>query len=462
MKKKAKRFLFFLIFIILVIGVVAIFSSNEKIYDLGYSILEPIFGENTKDIIGERPNNTPEIPDDSTNDEQQKPNDSGSNNTETPPVGNTYEIVEEYVYEDFQIHFIRMGNSSYSSDYSKYSGDSIYIQANGNDILIDAGSRQGSAGYIKDYVDKYCKDGVLEYVIATHADQDHISGFVGTNAYPGIFEAYKIETLIDFTYSDKDLTTSSGGQSLYGKYAEGRNQLLSNGTKCYTAKECFNEENGAKSKYSLGENISFEVIYNYYYFNKASDENDHSVCTLFTYNNLNFLFTGDLEEKGEEKLAEYYDKSTPGKTLPHCVLYKAGHHGSKTSSNDCLLDLITPEICCVCCCAGSVEYTKNYKNVFPTQDFINRIAKHTDRVYVTSVINEKTDEPEEMNGDIIISSNGIKVAIDATNNIIKLKDTEWFNETVYVKSDNTIADKNGFFTSETAGVIAVKRRIWPI
>ena len=56
------------------------------------------------------------------------------------------------------------------------------------------------------------------------------------------------------------------------------------------------------------------------------------------------MFTGDLELEGEEHMAAYYDGSTEEKTLPHVAVLKAGHHGSKTSTNDCLLEKITPDI----------------------------------------------------------------------------------------------------------------------
>ena len=52
------------------------------------------------------------------------------------------------VYSDFQIHFLELGNI--------YAGDSIYIKAGENDILIDAGSRANSKETIKDYIDDYC------------------------------------------------------------------------------------------------------------------------------------------------------------------------------------------------------------------------------------------------------------------------------------------------------------------
>ena len=207
-----------------------------------------------------------------------------------------------------------------------------------------------------------------------------------------------------------------------------------------------------------------DILYNYYYFNESEDENNYSVCIMLNYNDNHFMLTGDLELEGEEEMAKYYDGSVAEKTLPKVKLFKAGHHGSKTSTNECLLAKIQPEIVCVCCCAGSTEYTADYNNVFPTQDMITRVAKYTDRIYVTTVFNEKTLEFESLNGNIIISSNGEAVGVSATNNITKLKDSAWFNETVYVDSDGNICSGKGkedFFTSTTAGVTAVKRRIWP-
>lgn len=359
------------------------------------------------------------------------------------------------VYEKFQIHFLELGN--------KYTGDSVYIKAGENDILIDAGSRKDSAEAIKDYVDKYCNDGKLEYVISTHAHQDHIAGFVGKKSgstKTGILYQYEVDTLIDFSLTD---ATSV----IYSDYLDAVGYAVSKGAKHYTADDCWNNNNGASRSYSLGENMSLDILYNYYYFNDASKteggENNYSVCLMLNYNDHYYMLTGDLEEEGEEKMAEYYDGSTTEKTLPHVEVFKAGHHGSKTSSNDCLLELITPEIVTVCCCAGSTEYTANYNNVFPTQEFIDRVAKYTENVFVTTVFNEKTKNFESLNGTIIVSSNGQEIAINASNNLTKLKDSDWFNEKIYVDENNNICSgkgKDDFYTIDSPNVREVVRRIW--
>ena len=326
-------------------------------------------------------------------------------------------VFEGTVYDEFQVHFLELGNW--------YAGDAVYIKAGENDILIDAGSIKSSAVTIKEYVNQFCKDGKLEYVIATHAHKDHIAGFVGNKNdgnYNGIFYSYEVGTLIDFALTNA--TTN-----IYDEYLTARDYLISNGTTHYTAKECWNQEKGATRRVSLGENMSFDIVYNKYYFETSpNDENEYSVCVMFNYNDQHMLFTGDLEEKGEKALAQYYDGSTPEKTLPKVDLFKAGHHGSPTSSNTCLLEKIQPKVVCVCCCAGSDEYRQNSaSDYFPSQSFIDNVAPYTANVYVTTLsVDNENRKFESMNGNIIFSSNGSLYSIACSNNNLLLKDTEWF------------------------------------
>lgn len=323
---------------------------------------------------------------------------------------------------EISFHFMTLGNS--------YAGDCIYIKAGDNDILIDAGSRANSVDDIQAYLKNYVTDGKLEYVIVTHADQDHIAGFAASK---GIFDLYECETIIDFPLTNKSETTDSGGTSLYGNYKKKRDAEVAEGAKHFTALECYKEsKEGAQREYELSDdgNIKMEILYNYYYENKASDENNYSVCVQFYHGSRRFLFTGDLEKDGEEYLVK-------NNNLSQVELFKAGHHGSKTSSNDCLLKVIKPKISVVCCCAGSVEYTQELKNTFPTQEYIDRIAPYTDKVFVPVYI-ETTWVPEKnkhvnadnyglLNGNIqVISDAENGVYVECSNNDTLLKDTDWF------------------------------------
>ena len=313
-----------------------------------------------------------------------------------------------YVSGDLSIHFLELGN--------EYTGDSIFIQCGEYDILIDAGSRQSSATTIINYVDQYVTDNTLEFVIATHADQDHIAAFPSTKSRKGIFEYYQVETIIDFPKTNKNT-------DVYNNYIKYRDNEVENGATRYSALDCYNNTNGAKRVYELVAGVEMEILYNYYYENHSSDENNYSVCMMINQGDNHYLFTGDLEEDGEKELVDYYETNHGG--LPHCVLYKAGHHGSKTSSTQKLLTAITPDYVCVCCCAGSDEYTDNPDNQFPTKQMIQNVSAHTDNIFVTSMINAQ-GEAVSMNGNIVFSVKNGEISIECSNNNTILKETDWF------------------------------------
>jgi competence protein ComEC len=323
---------------------------------------------------------------------------------QNPDEQNPDEQNPVYTDDEIQFHFLTLGN--------KYTGDCTLVKVGDTEVLIDAGSRQGSAATIVEYVSEYCTDGVLEYVIATHADQDHIAAFVGTKTAPGIFDSFDCKTIIDFPLTNK--TTQ-----IYQNYVSKRDAEVVNGATHYTALECWNNANGANRTYTLGEGITMNFLYQKFYEEKTSRENDYSVCTLFTQGNNHYLFTGDLEAEGEASLVENND-------LPKCKLYKAGHHGSKTSSTAELLAIIQPEIICVCCCCGSTEYTDNMENTFSAQAFVDRIAQYTDKVYVTTIVFDNKDGFEQMNGNIVVKSNGGEVSVTCSNSNELFKDWEWF------------------------------------
>ena len=152
--------------------------------------------------------------------------------------------VETIKDEDLSIHFLELGSWN--------TGDSIYIKAGETDILIDAGSVGASAETIAKYVDQYCEDGKLEYVIATHAHKDHIAGFVGTSAVKGIFERYKCDNIIQFARTDS--TTE-----LYKKYVSELDKQKAQGANVYTALQCWNNADGAKRSYQLSDNVTMDV-----------------------------------------------------------------------------------------------------------------------------------------------------------------------------------------------------------
>ena len=322
----------------------------------------------------------------------------------------------DYVYGDLEMHFLELGNG--------YTGDSCYIKCGDVDILVDAGSRTSSSTTIANYLDTQVTDKKLEYIIVTHADRDHIAGFAGDSKNPSIFARYEVDTIIDFPLTNKVGSKETGVLKDY--YSE-RDSRVKKGAKHYNALQCYNNTDGGQRTYKLSDTITLNILYNYYYENSSPDENNYSVCFQIEDGDNKYLFTGDLELEGEEKLVA-------NNSLDKVKLFKAGHHGSKTSSNDCLLDVIQPEVCVVTCCAGSVEYTQNLENTFPTQLFINRISKWTDKVYVTTVGTIAKDDSGKwkdvsytsLNGIVVVKVNNGLLNVECSNNNTVLKDTDWF------------------------------------
>lgn len=329
--------------------------------------------------------------------------------------------VESVSSSDLSIHFLELGN--------KFTGDCTLIKCGDTEVLIDAGSRQNSAVTIKNYIDQYCTDGVLEYVIATHAHEDHIAGFVGSksgDSRTGILYQYKVGTLIQFAGHNKN---NKGEETqIYLNYCDAVAYAEDNGAKVYTAKQCWYETDGAKKQYFLDDDnkISLNILYQKFYEETTSDQNDYSVCTLLTEETAsgtrNYLFTGDLEAEGESSLVD-------NNSLPQVELFKGGHHGSYTASTDKLLKVIKPKNVAVCCCCGTTEYTSNAANTFPAQAFIDRVSKYTANIYCTTlIVDYKNNEYTSMNGNIVFYSKKGKLYLWCSDNDTVLKDTDWFKE----------------------------------
>ncbi|MDD6250420.1 MAG: MBL fold metallo-hydrolase [Bacillales bacterium] len=322
--------------------------------------------------------------------------------------------VEMIKSKDLSIHFMELGN--------KYTGDSTLIKVGDVEVLVDCGSKTSSIETIYNYTSQYI-EGDLDYIIVTHAHEDHYAGFSTSKYEDSLFGKYNVgsgTTIIDFA----QITTNKASNKMYKYYQSNLNSATNGGegAKHYNVLEALSAyENGT---ISLSEDVSLKFLDQEYYHSKSSTENDHSVCFLLSQENKHhYLFTGDLEEKGEISLV------AKNPDLPVVDLYKAGHHGSKTSSSKTLLEKIQPKMCAVCCCAGSSEYTKNNDNQFPTQQFIDNIAPYTDKIFVTTICKDYDKGLfESLNGNIIVSCSkedeGINV--NCSNNMTLLKDTEWF------------------------------------
>lgn len=326
--------------------------------------------------------------------------------------------VNTVVSKELSIHFLELGN--------KYTGDCTLIKVGNTEILIDAGSKANSVPVITDYVNKYCTDGVLEYVVVTHAHEDHYAGFATNNYTDSIFSKFEVKNIIEFAKTNKSaLKEDKNYNRMYSAYSTNRQKAINAGASYHKADYFI--QNVSENNIDLGNGVELQILDQKYYQDRASTENDYSVCLMINQNDKHYLFTGDLEKDGERSLVER-------NSLPKVDVYKAGHHGSKTSSSKELLEVIQPKTICVCCCAGSSEYTSKNENQFPTQEFVNNVygtanrLGYTTSVYVTSLcIDYSKGDFTSFNGNIVIFANkDTIIEISCSVSAKELRESEWF------------------------------------
>ncbi|MBQ7973810.1 MAG: MBL fold metallo-hydrolase [Clostridia bacterium] len=142
--------------------------------------------------------------------------------------------------QELSIHFLELGNKS--------TGDCTFIKAGNTDILIDAGSTAGSIPTIENYLNQYVEDNKLEYVIVTHAHEDHYAGFATSENKESLFDIYNVETVIHFA----QVEAGKAETVMYLNFQRELNELKTRcGAEVYTAKECVDNVNGAKKIYDI-------------------------------------------------------------------------------------------------------------------------------------------------------------------------------------------------------------------
>lgn len=210
-------------------------------------------------------------------------------------------------------------------------GQSILLQSKGRTFLVDCGGDDDTS--VADLVaGKLLSQGItrLDAVILTHCDRDHAGGIayllsrVKADAvfYPAT-ESLSLENTAVYPVSE-DLSVSFGD----------------------------------------GEIRIFGPIY-------VSDANENSLCVLFTYEDYDILITGDRGRIGESALVR-------DKHLPDVELLIAGHHGSKHSTTDVLLEAVRPEYIFV-----SAGADNPYGH--PAPEMLDRAAKYGCAVYRTDI-----------------------------------------------------------------------------
>ncbi len=248
--------------------------------------------------------------------------------------------------EDFEIHFIDVGQA-----------DAALVFCKGETMLIDGGNSEDS-DLIYTYLDNY-EVTELDYIVATHAHEDHVGGLSGALNY-----AAAEKVLCPVTQYD------SKAFSNFVKNVEKQGKEIS--------------VPSAGDRFSLG-----EAEVNIIACNTKDDANNTSIVMKIIYGDTSFLLTGDAERETELAILEGgYDIS--------CTVLKVGHHGSDSSTTYPFLRAVMPKYAVI-----SVGKDNSYDH--PSENTLSRLRDSGATVYRT-----------DYNGDIICRSNGNKVTFEVS------------------------------------------------
>ena len=310
-------------------------------------------------------------------------------------IGDDYIYLSEKdkIFDEMKVTFIELLDDNKKGKI----GDSVFIEYGDVDILIDAGDKNEGSNTVVPFIEAHCEDDILELVIVTHADADHLGGMVGLSSSVGALEVPGITYmyLVDFGYV--------GDTKLYNDYVELRQSLIDNGTKYYDIADIFTNENNPSNFY-LGKDATLSLLdYQTYANDEIDDDNDRSVSCLLVHQEHKFLLCGDAEKKEEVVLANL--------NIGHVDVFKSNHHGSSTSNSDALLSNITPNYV-VICSSESNSYN------LPEKVIINRLLNYTEKVFATFI-----------NGNVVFTSknNELSVSCSKSSNDLYIQNSEWYN-----------------------------------
>jgi competence protein ComEC len=243
---------------------------------------------------------------------------------------------------------IKINNYISSKNFIKVSyidvnqGDSILVQVNHKNLLIDSGPIE-SVSKLMRYLRKQNID-KLDYVVATHPHEDHIGGM------SAVIKKYPIRKF----YAPKKITQTKTFENMV-------NSLKSKNLKIDVARPGINLD--------LGKSVRCEILAPI--SNNYENLNNYSAVIKITYGNSKFLFMGDAEKLSENELLENgYDLS--------CDILKIGHHGSSSSSSKPFLDATNPKIAIISC-------GKNNDYGHPHHQTLNELKKRKIQIYRTDV-----------------------------------------------------------------------------
>lgn len=243
----------------------------------------------------------------------------------------------------FEAHFIDVGQ-----------GDStLLVTPNGKTVLIDGG-KGSEADQLVQYLSDYGIE-TIDLMVSTHPDADHIGGLVS------VLEQFEVKKVVD---SGKSHTTQT--------YTDYLTLIDQKNIPLEIAQE--------GSFLDVDSAVKIEVLNA---LEESSDTNDSSVVLKVSYEESDFLLTGDADAEIEaEMLAEGYNLDSE--------VLKVGHHGSDTSTSQAFLEAVDPLIAAIS--VGENSYGH------PAPTVMERLTNYGVDLYTT-----------QQNGDILMMTDGQEI-----------------------------------------------------
>ena len=238
-------------------------------------------------------------------------------------------------------------------------GEAILIALPEKTMLIDAGPT-GSAPKIVQVLQELGRD-KIDYLVATHPDEDHIGGMAD------VISSTQIGTIY--------APNKTNNTATYRKFLT----AIQNNNLQITLAE-------AGTIIDQTDAYKLEILWPTKDAN-FPDTNDYSVIIKLTVGTKTFLFTGDAPTSA-------ILDANPG----HIDVLKLSHHGSRTGTNEQLVRRLSPTY-------AVLSYALDNSYGHPMQSVLNALHKHSVEVWGTGA-----------NGTITITCDGITIDISSEKN----------------------------------------------
>ena len=227
-------------------------------------------------------------------------------------------------------------------------GDSILIQVNNKNLLIDSGPKSHKRQLIK-YLNSLGISS-LDYVIATHPHDDHI-GNMNT-----IINTYEVRSF----YAPKVYSYTKSFEQMIEALKTKNLKIIPIQRGCNTI--------------NLGNQTLTEV------FSPINDEydneNNYSAVIKISFGNTSFLFTGDAEKEIEDKLSSLHDDISSD-------VLKIAHHGSSSSTTESFLTSVNPKY-------AVISAGRNNIYGHPDKETLSKLKKYNINILRTDIQNNIT------------------------------------------------------------------------